>query len=220
MPIVYALVARGKCVLTECTVKGANGNFFNITRVLLGRIKSHNTKMSLVCDKHVFHYIVEDGVTYMCMAEENSKRRIPFAFLTEVKDRFQAAYSRDAIQKAIAFGMNQDFSKVLSGQLTYFNTNPDADNFGRIRGQIDEVKGIMVQNIERVLERGEKIDLLVDKTEALNASASKFKKSAKRVSSVMWWKNCKMKIIIAVLILAFIYFILALACKGPTLKGC
>ena len=97
--------------------------------------------------RHVFHYIVEDGVTFMCMADESSKRRIPFAFLTEVKDRFQAAYSRDAIAKAIAFGMNQDFSKVLSSQLTYFNTNPDADNFGRLRGQIDEVKDIMVQNI-------------------------------------------------------------------------
>ena len=116
-----------------------------------------------------------------------------------------------------------------------------------------------------MLERGEKIDLLVDKTEALNASASKFKKSvrtpvriptrsrvfdgahaqAKRVSTTMWWKNCKMKIIIVVLVLvraaarspacvctrvvhcsrcahrqAVLYFILALACKGPTLKGC
>ena len=147
MPIVYALVARGKCVLAECTVKGAGGNFFNITRVLLGRIQQHNTKMSLVCDKHVFHYIVEDGVTYMCMAEESSKRRIPFTFLEEVKSRFTAAYSRDAIQKAIAFGMNQDFSKVLSGQLTYFNTHPEADKFGALRGQIDEVKDIMVQNI-------------------------------------------------------------------------
>lgn len=219
MPIVYALIARGKTVLTECTVKGANGNFFNITRVLLGRIQPHNSKMSLVCDKHVFHYIVEDGVTYMCMAEESSKRRIPFAFLGEIKDRFQAAYSRENIARAIAFGMNPDFSKVLSSQLTYFNSDPAADNFGRLRGQINEVKDIMVQNIEKVLERGEKIDLLVDKTEALQSSANKFKKSAKRVSDTMWWKNCKMKILIVVLVLAVLYFILALACK-PNLKGC
>lgn len=219
MPIVYALIARGKTVLTECTVKGANGNFFNITRVLLGRIKPEHKKMSLVCDKHVFHYVVDQGVTYMCMAEESSKRRIPFAFLEEIKDRFQAAYSRENIARAIAFGMNPDFSKVLASQLTYFNSDPAADNMGRLRGQINEVKDIMVQNIEKVLERGEKIDLLVDKTEALQNSANKFKKSAKRVSNTMWWKNCKMKILIAVLVLAFIYFILALACK-PNLKGC
>lgn len=33
--------------------------------------------------------------------------------------------------------------------------------------QVDEVKNIMVNNIEKVLERGEKIELLVDKTDNL-----------------------------------------------------
>ena len=37
----------------------------------------------------------------------------------------------------------------------------------RTCGQVDEVKNIMVDNIERVLERGEKIELLVDKTDNL-----------------------------------------------------
>lgn len=33
--------------------------------------------------------------------------------------------------------------------------------------QVSEVKNIMVDNIEKVLERGEKIELLVDKTDNL-----------------------------------------------------
>ena len=33
--------------------------------------------------------------------------------------------------------------------------------------QVDEVKSIMVDNIEKVLQRGEKIELLVDKTDDL-----------------------------------------------------
>lgn len=33
--------------------------------------------------------------------------------------------------------------------------------------QVDEVKSVMVQNIEKVLERGERIELLVDKTDSL-----------------------------------------------------
>lgn len=38
--------------------------------------------------------------------------------------------------------------------------------------QVDEVKNIMVDNIERVLERGEKIELLVDKTDNLRFQVS------------------------------------------------
>lgn len=34
-------------------------------------------------------------------------------------------------------------------------------------GQVNEVKDVMVENIEKVLERGEKIELLVDKTDDL-----------------------------------------------------
>ena len=37
----------------------------------------------------------------------------------------------------------------------------------QIRTDISEVKNIMVQNIEKVLDRGEKIDLLVHRTDAL-----------------------------------------------------
>jgi hypothetical protein len=35
----------------------------------------------------------------------------------------------------------------------YYNTSPDADRITAVRGQIDEVKSVMVQNIEKVLER-------------------------------------------------------------------
>ena len=38
--------------------------------------------------------------------------------------------------------------------------------------QVDEVKNIMVDNIEKVLERGEKIELLVDKSENLRDRVS------------------------------------------------
>ena len=38
---------------------------------------------------HVFHYLVEDEITYLCMAENTrkSRQRIPFAFLEDIKVR-------------------------------------------------------------------------------------------------------------------------------------
>lgn len=44
-----------------------------------------------VWDAHVFHYIVENGVTYLCMADEQSRRRIPFAFLEVSVDSMKVA---------------------------------------------------------------------------------------------------------------------------------
>ena len=35
--------------------------------------------------RHVFHYVVEDSITFLCMADEDAKRRVPFAFLDDIK---------------------------------------------------------------------------------------------------------------------------------------
>lgn len=37
----------------------------------------------------------------------------------------------------------------------------------RARDEVQQVKGIMVENVEKLLQRGEQIDLLVDKAEDL-----------------------------------------------------
>jgi vesicle-associated membrane protein 7 len=41
----------------------------------------------------------------------------------------------------------------------------------------------MVENIDRVLQRGEKIELLVDKSEQLSSQAKKFEKSVGTIYS-------------------------------------
>ena len=46
---VYALIARGKTVLAEYTA--TSGNFPTVTRVLLSKITSQDSKMSYVYDK-------------------------------------------------------------------------------------------------------------------------------------------------------------------------
>ena len=41
-----------------------------------------------------------------------------------------------------------------------------------LQSQVHEVKGVMAQNIEKVIQRGERLDDLVDKTDELNAAVS------------------------------------------------
>ena len=41
----------------------------------------------------MYHVLVSDGISFICMTEEALGRRIPFAFLEDVTGRFFAAYS-------------------------------------------------------------------------------------------------------------------------------
>ncbi|KAL9542827.1 hypothetical protein MBANPS3_008414 [Mucor bainieri] len=74
----------------------------------------------------------------------------------------------------------------------------------RVQQQVDEVVGIMQENIDKVMQRGERLDDLRGKTEDLQATAGHFRRGANQVRKRMWWKDLKWKIIIAVTILVIL----------------
>lgn len=114
MPILYSLVARQKAVLAEFT--SSSGNFPTVTRVLLAKIPESDSKMSYVYDKYVFHYIVDQGITFLCMSDESTKRRITFAFLEDIKKVWRENYI--AVERtALPFSLNEAFSPVLRQKL-------------------------------------------------------------------------------------------------------
>lgn len=67
-------------------------------------------------DRHYFHYAASDGLIYLCMSDEQFPRRIAFAFLDDIKTRFMSMY-RNTFKTAMAFGMNEEFSRVLQRQM-------------------------------------------------------------------------------------------------------
>lgn len=48
----------------------------------------------------------------------------------------------------------------------------------------------MRENINKVSQRGERLDALQDKTDNLAVSAQGFRRGANRVRKQMWWKVC------------------------------
>ena len=77
-------------------------------------------------------------------------RRIPFAFLDDIRDKFLSAYGPEAAQYAVAYEYNTEFSGMLQQRMRYFANDPNADAINRVRGGVAEVKNIMVENIEKV----------------------------------------------------------------------
>ena len=157
----------------------------------------------------------------MSQDENDSRHRLPFAFLKEIEDTFIKRYGGQA-QTAIAFSMNDEFAPVLRDTLNEFNNNPNKiiDNISKVKDQIDDVREVMVQNISKVLERGEKIELLVDKTDKLNQQAFKFEKQSKKLKNVMYWKKVKMWASIALIVAVLIFVFTAFACGGLDFHKC
>jgi len=218
MPLIYSLVSRNIHVLAEYTASGLTGNFSTVSRVLLKKIPDQDNKCSYIYDKYVFHYQVTDGLTYLCMSDTDFDRPLAFQFLSDIRERFVATYGERA-KTAIAFAFNADFARVLQAQMEKYNSERDP-KIAKIRQQIGDVKDVMMDNIDRVLLRGEKIELLVDKSEILEQHAFKFQRGARTLKRTMCLKNAKWIVLILIVLAILIYIILAISCGGANLPKC
>lgn len=65
----------------------------------------------------------------------------------------------------------------------------------------------MIENIDKVLERGDRLELLVDKTENLQGNTFRFRKQTRRFRSTVWWKNVKLTYVLTLKITIFNSFL-------------
>ncbi|KAK4747104.1 hypothetical protein SAY87_026141 [Trapa incisa] len=218
MGILYALVARGSVVLAEFIATATNASA--IARQILEKLPGNNdSHVSYSQDRYIFHVKRTDGLTVLCMADDSAGRRIPFAFLEDIHQRFVRTYGR-AVLSAQPYAMNDEFSRVLSQQIEHYSNDPNADRINRLKGEMSQVRSVMIDNIDKVLERGERLELLVDKTANLQGNTIRFRKQSRRFRSTVWWRNVKLMAALIIIILIILYVIFAFVCHGLLLPSC
>jgi len=154
MPIISALIARGTIVLVENSPSSTN--FSSIARRLLEQISSTpDSKKSYSYESYNLNYLVEGGITYICMTDQSFGYRIPYAFLFDLNNRFKGTFGQK-VHTAGPMAMNDSFGRVLQERMEFFSNDKSVDKISKVKGDIDEVKKTMVSNIEKVLERSEK----------------------------------------------------------------
>jgi len=191
------------------------GNFTSIAAQCLQKLPASNNKFTYNCDNHTFNYLVEDGFAYCVVADESVGRQVPMAFLERVKEDFKRRYSGGRADTAVANSLNRDFGSKLKEHMQYCIDHPEEiSKLAKVKAQVSEVKGVMMDNIEKVLDRGEKIELLVDKTENLRFQAQDFQKKGTELRRKMWFQNMKVKLIVLGIVVALILIIVLSVCHG------
>ncbi|XP_063066532.1 vesicle-associated membrane protein 8 isoform X2 [Engraulis encrasicolus] len=121
--------------------------------------------------------------------------------------------SFDRFQDCSSFLRSSWFVRLSVENMADYNAQPppSASKMNQVQEQVNDVKVILKDNINKVLERGERLDDLIDKTDDLQATADSFQKTSTRVARKYWWKNIKMMIIIGVVVAIIVILIILLA---------
>jgi vesicle-associated membrane protein 7 len=79
-----------------------------------------------------------------------------------------------------------NFNKTLGDLMVKYNDDR-IDNLTAARRNLEEVNDIMKENLEKVIDRGIKIEVLEEKTEQLEEGAIGFRKQATKLKNKMCW---------------------------------
>lgn len=210
---IYSFVARGTMVLSEYTE--FTGNFPAIAAQCLQKIPSSNNKFTFNCDHHTFNFLVEDGYAYCVVAKESVSKQISIAFLERVKADFKKRYGGGKADTATAKSLNKEFGPVMKEHMKYIIDHAgEIEKLLKVKAQVSEVKSIMLENIDRTIERGENLTVLTHKAEDLQNSARQFKKQGTEIRRKMWYENMKIKLVVLGIVVFLVLVIWLSVCHG------
>lgn len=86
--------------------------------------------------------------------------------------------------------------------------------------EVDEVRELMLENINKLLSRGDKINSLVDQTDRLNTSSLLFQKKAQQIKRKMWFHKTKFILSITGGGVLLLYLIAGSECGYPFFELC
>jgi vesicle-associated membrane protein 7 len=199
------------------------GNFELIARRILDKISpGQDQKRQYKHETYCFNYVVSGGITFLALANDDFPTRLAFAFLEDIRQQFLASYG-DRSSTAVAYQMNE-FNRILRKQMEYYSSDPSADRIRAVDQQLSEVKEIMVDNMARLLERGEKIEVLQERTDRLSRQAHQFHRQGRALRYEYLWRNIMITLVIvgivAVVLFILFFVIVLFACDGPFLPRC
>jgi len=122
---------------------------------------------------YTFHsYARSEGVCGIIISNQSYPKLVAHQLLSKVLDDFLARHPVSSFARAEAGA--QLAMPELKGYLDKYQDPHEADSIMRIQKELDETKIVLHKTIESVLQRGEKIDDLVAKSDGLSAQSKMF----------------------------------------------
>ncbi|PQE24262.1 hypothetical protein CJF31_00002499 [Rutstroemia sp. NJR-2017a BVV2] len=129
---------------------------------------------------NTFHaYGRSEGICGIIISDHEYPALVAHQLLSKVVDEFISAHPRSewaTSNPTISFPQLDEY-------ITKYQDPQQADSIMKIQKELDETKIVLHKTIESVLERGEKIDELVAKSDGLSAQSKMFYTQAKKQNS-------------------------------------
>ncbi len=145
-------------------------------------------------DGRVFHVLMKQDKIVIAVTTHTYPRRVGVRLVEEIDIHL---LSNKSINLSKFYSKYNEFEKI--------------DQLALTQGKVNQVKDVMHENINKILENQIKLESIDEKTEDLMQSAGIFAKTSKELKNKIWWRNFRVKLYIGLTVLTILGLIIGIA---------
>ncbi|THG99503.1 hypothetical protein EW145_g7254 [Phellinidium pouzarii] len=161
--------------------RGTVSEFLNFFTRTVAEHTPQGQRQSVTENNYVFHIYNRGGeeqLVAVMVTDGEYPGRPAFSVLTKAIETFSSKVPRSSYSNPASIPFPE-----LKVYLAQYQDPRNADAIMRVQQELDETKIILHQTIESVLARGEKLDDLIVRSDALGAQSKRFYQTAKKQNS-------------------------------------
>ncbi|CAI5758915.1 unnamed protein product [Candida verbasci] len=127
-------------------------------------------------------YTRSEGISCVIITDKEYPTRPAYTLINRILEEYLNLHPKNEWENITETNNNLAYQN-LEIYLKKYQDPTQADSIMKVQQELDDTKVVLHKTIEGVLQRGEKLDSLVDKSEALSSSSRMFYKQAKKTNS-------------------------------------
>eukprot|EP01065_Artemidia_motanka_P000463 TRINITY_DN10210_c0_g1_i1.p1 TRINITY_DN10210_c0_g1~~TRINITY_DN10210_c0_g1_i1.p1 ORF type:complete len:273 (+),score=81.75 TRINITY_DN10210_c0_g1_i1:78-821(+) len=162
-------------------------------------------------------FLVKDGIVFIAARMRESSIDMTFKFLADISQKFCQDFGKGGPHGSpdpadLTAGKCNWWAKTLEARVKFFN-DPSNNKIAAAQEDLDIAKDRMADNIHLCLQRGEKIEDLVEGADGLAQESVRFRQETKRMKRMMCCRYYKWVLISVFVALILGALIMLIICK-------
>ncbi|GME82779.1 unnamed protein product [Ambrosiozyma monospora] len=159
------------------------GQFMDFFATTVAERTKPQSRQTVEENNYVAHcFSRSEGLAAVIITDKDYPVRPAYSLLNNLADTYITQHPAKEWANVAETSPKLEFDG-LNTYLTKYQNPSEADSLMKVQQELDDTKIVLQKSIESVLQRGEQLDSLVDKSEALSNSSKTFYKQAKKTNS-------------------------------------
>ena len=139
---------------------------------------------------------------------ENIETDVAFSYLADIKKKFLLTFSMQQIQNSYSYQL-KSFSDDIKKFTNSYTQNP-VSKITTLKNNISQTSEVLHENIEKLIKRNEKLDIIAQKSSSLMDSSDTFYRNIHKIKMRQKYKKLKYlaMFVLLILFIALLFYVL------------